>query len=766
MTRRRNSDARIRQVAGALIISIGLTGQVAGAGEQESTNDNDAVSRRASGLLDEIVVTARKRTESLQDVPLSVSAYSAEQLEVLKVRNLANLSVSMPNVALDDVGINKGTANFSIRGLGINSSIPSIDPTVGVFVDGVYLGVNFGVIFDLFDLESIEVLRGPQGILFGRNVTGGAVLINTKRPSNEVEGSFRTAVDGGDEGGGANYYLMGSVSGPLSDTVSAKMTVYHNDDEGWFTNSATGNDFGAFEQIMIRPSLLWEPNENFELYLKYEYADTDSDGPAAQNHPGGPLSDGTPGSVGTPQSFDRFTHNFAVDEEGFQKTESHLASAELNWDIGGGTLTNILAGRDFSLRSKVDIDGQDLAIFHGPTFLEAEQFSNELRYNVLLGEKLNLTTGVYYFKNDIQYHERRELLGLLTPSGAPTVTQDGGGNYEVETTGVFTAFDYDLYGPELVFTGGLRYTYEKKDVQIASLNRNTNSVCNVIENTCPFDFEDDNSWSSWSPKIGLIWKPQDDVQLYTHWSRGTRSGGYNLRNSASDEIGGPGPFDEETVDNFELGFKVDFERGRLNGAVFYNKIQDMQREVNFSDPTFGIVQVVRNTTNTKIPGFELEGTYAATPDFLLTGSLGYIDPEYTEVFFDLNQDGLLNQADKDLVPPRGAKLTYNIGFNWDVDLSSDWFMSMRANYAHRDRSFFTDDNRGTINEQDIVNAGIDFNSTDGRYTIGIYGKNLTNEVKHGGDSQLPAVLISEPLGGSFASLAKGRHYGVQLTYNF
>ena len=146
----------------------------------------------------------------------------------------------MPNVALDEVGTSRGIANFSMRGLGINSSIPSVDPTVGIFVDGVYLGTNTGAAFDTFNLESIEVLRGPQGILFGRNVTGGAILVNTRKPGDEFEARMRAALDGGGDGG-LNKYLMGSFEGPVSDSVSVGITAYYNDDDGWFENLLTGD---------------------------------------------------------------------------------------------------------------------------------------------------------------------------------------------------------------------------------------------------------------------------------------------------------------------------------------------------------------------------------------------------------------------------------------------------------------------------------------------------------------------------------------------
>jgi iron complex outermembrane receptor protein len=236
-------------------------------------------------LLEEVVVTARKREEQAQDVPIAVSAYSGAQLEALKIRDLRGLSVAMPNVAMDDIATTRGVANFSIRGLGINSSIPGIDPTVGVFIDGVYQAQNSGVVVDMFDIASIEVLRGPQGTLFGRNVTGGAVLINTKRPGDEFELSMRAAVDGNSNGdGGLNYYVMGSVGGPLGDTFGARIGLYYNEDDGWFENLYTGRNHGQSSTTIIRPSFLWTPTDDFQIDLRWEHFETDGDGPASQSH--------------------------------------------------------------------------------------------------------------------------------------------------------------------------------------------------------------------------------------------------------------------------------------------------------------------------------------------------------------------------------------------------------------------------------------------------------------------------------------------------
>ena len=720
-------------------------------------------SRRRDGmvlLLEEIVVTARKREETVLDAPLSVSALGAGQIEARKLRGLTDLAVSMPNVALDEIGTARGVANFSMRGLGVNSSIPSIDPTVGIFVDGVYIGTNSGSAFDTFDLESIEVLRGPQGILFGRNVTGGAILVNTRKPGDEFEGRVRGALDGGGDGG-LNKYVMGSFGGPVSDAVSVGITAYYNDDDGWFENLRTGDDFGALEQVMIRPVVVLRPGDNLELVLRYQYSETEADGSASQSHTNGF------GLDGTPVNFDRDSHDFSIDGEGFHDSETHFISAEMNLDVGeNGTITNIFGYRDYESSFLSDIDAQPVSLFHGGGDLESEQVSNELRYHGVFAGRVNLTAGFYYFKNDIDYHERRNLLGLLTPTGAPALLQDGGGEYEVETIGVFAAVDYDL-NESLTLSAGLRYTSEDKEANIASLIRNINSPCNVLEGTCPFDFTDSEDWGSWSPKLGFTYHVSDTARIYAHWTRGFRSGGYNLRNTAIDVVNlGPGPFDEETVDNYEIGFKYSFDQGYLSGALFYNEIEDMQREVNLADPISGVVQVIKNTADAEILGIELDGAVNLAENLQAVASLGWLDADYKSVQFDLNSDGMINAADKDLDLPRAAEWTWSLGLMHHLQVGDLGHVSSRLRYSYRDESAFTDNNLGYILSQKILDAGLDFHMGNGHWVFSIYGKNLLNEVKHGGDTQLPPILGPIPLGGAYGPLAKGRVIGGEVTFTF
>ncbi len=725
----------------------------------------------SSVLLEKITVTARKREEPIQNVPLSVTHFSSEEIDALKVRNLESLAVKMPNVALDDIGTVGGIANFSIRGLGINSSIPSVDPTVGVFVDGVYFGANIGgALFDTLDIESIEVLRGPQGTLFGRNVTGGAILINTKKPGDTLEVSFRTSFEGGGES--LNSYYMGTVGGPLGETVSARITAYTNQDNGWFKNLHTGKAFGDLDVRMVRPVLVWEPTDDLSLVLRYQYDSIDGDGPAAQNHTNGF------GASNSAANFDRESHDFSINNEGKRENEAHFFAAQADWDVdfGNGTITNIFGWRDSETFSAVDLDASPLELISAQAWSNYRQWSNELRYTGRFFERLNATTGAYYFSNKINYHEHRSLLtdaiaasGLPFPPGTD-VSQFGGGNYDVETLGLFLSLDYDLTS-QLTLTAGTRYTRDKREGEIALIPTSSPLAplpsCNIVEGpACEFDFIDEETWHSWSPKLGVTYYISGEANIYGHWTRGFRSGGYNLRNLSPDYS--PGPYDEEKIDSFEAGFKVTKDRGRLYGAAFYNMIDDTQREINFPDPVLGIVQLIDNTADVETYGFELDGLFAIAENLFLIGSVGYVNPEYTKVKHDLNRDGTLDVKDLALELPRAAKWTYSVGLTHDTGATSWGQMTSRISYAYRDKSYFTDDNRGYILEQNILDAGIDIIPANGRFSIGLYGKNLLNEVKHGGDTQLPSTLgappLSAPLGGTFSPLAKGRIFGVQLTY--
>lgn len=722
-----------------------------------------------------IVVTGTKtqNAENVQDVPLAVTAFNAESLDALKVRDVQGLTYSAPNVSLDQIGTSRGTANFSIRGLGINSSIPSIDPTVGVFVDGVYLGFSGGVVFDLFDLESVEILRGPQGILFGRNTTGGAVLINTGNPTDYLTGKFRAAVDGPlvDGGrGGANYTVSGVISGPIvEDTLLFKLGAYYNKNEGYFTNLFDGSNHGKAETKILRGALEGRFGD-LTLTGKLDYFTSDGDGPSGQNR----------------GVFERDTFDLSIDERGNYDNEIWTGSLTAEVDIGPGTLTNIFGYRDYSATTLGDIDSLPIFGFHSSTETEQDQISNEIRYAIST-DNFDLTIGGFYFDQSIAYTETRDL-----PPLSP-LTFYGGGSQDHEVLGAFAASQYYLTSDFSVIAG-IRWSREEKYAGVTYVR--PRPECSVVGGTCPTSgtnpfiptenngFEDGRSWTNWSPKFGFQYE-FDDSQIYAHWTRGYRSGGYNFRitNATVFETvvvpatGGNFGFDEERVDNYEIGGKFQTSDGALtvNAAVYLTEIDDMQREVNQSSPTAGVSQFILNTADAEILGFEVEGRARVTDNLIFTANLGIIDDDYKSVAFDISSDGAIDDADTALRLPRVPEVTWGVGMLHELILPNGAIVS-RVNYQFRDEFAYTDNNLGWIQAADNLDANITWETPMDGLSVSIYGKNLLDQVQAGGDTQLPfggplsngvnRPFDAYPAGGTLSPLSKGRQIGAEMTFEF
>jgi len=735
---------------------------------------------RASTLdsINEILVTGTKTRdpENVQDIPIAVTAFNSDTLEAYKIRTISGLSFQAPTVSLDDVGTTRGTANFTIRGLGINSSIPSIDPTVGVFVDGVYLGINGGVVFDLFDLDSVEILRGPQGVLFGRNVTGGAVVINTGNPTEDFRGKFRAAVDGPalDGGrGGANYTASGVISGPIiEDVLLFKVGAYYNKDEGYFRNLFDNSNHGAAETKILRGALEARLG-GLTLLGKLDYFESDGDGPSAQNR----------------ALFDRNSFDFSIDEPGAYSNEIWTGSLTATMDIGPGTLTNVFGYRKYDSTTLGDIDATPLFLFHSETETAQEQFSNELRYAMKF-DNLDLTIGGFYFNQDLAYTETRALRRDLPPAFQPPVFF-GGGAQDHEVIGVFANAQYQLTDA-LSVIAGIRWNQETKDAGVTYIL--PRAPCSFVQGTCPtgtepFDpaterdgFTDRIRFRNVSPKVGLQYEFADS-QIYGHWSRGFRSGGYNFRitsvevfNRAFDQTGLLG-FDEEKVDNYEIGgkFQTADRSFTLNAAAYVTKVSNMQREVNLADPGAGIVQNILNTADATIMGFEAEARMRVSDSLAFTANIGIIDAEYDEVLFDISGDGFINDTDLALSLPRVPPITVGLGaiHEWDLGNSS---ILTRVNYQYRDRAAYTDDNLGWLNDLSNLEANITWNTPVEGLSLSLYGRNLLDQVQEGGDTQVPfggpnSTGVRRPFGpnptqGTFTPLMRGRNIGIEALFEF
>jgi len=744
-------------------------------------DNSDETEERGSALdtIGNIVVTGTKTqdAEDVQDVPLAVTAFNEGTLEAFKIRDVQGLSFQAPNVSLDQIGTSRGTANFSIRGLGINSSIPSIDPTVGVFVDGVYLGINGGVVFDIFDLESVEILRGPQGVLFGRNVTGGAVLINTTSPE-EFRGKFRAAVDGPIDGGrgGANYTASGVLSGPIiEDKLLFKVAGYYNNDRGYFENQFDGSNHGAAETYILRGALEARLGD-LTLTGKVDYFDSNGDGPSAQNR----------------GIFERDTFDFAIDNPGFYETEILTTSLTAEWDIGPGTLTNIFGYRDYSAATDADVDATTRFLFHSATETAQDQISNELRYAIST-DRFDLTVGGFYFDQSLAYTENRALRRDLPVALQPPLFF-GGGQQDHEVLGVFANGQFYVTD-SLSVIAGIRWSQETKDAAVTYVR--PRPECSVVDGTCPTTgvnpftgedngFEDRVRFRNVSPKLGLQYEFADS-QVYAHWTRGFRSGGYNFRVTNvplfefSVQQTGNLFFGEEQVDNFEVGGKFQTEDGAftLNVAGYVTKIQDMQREVNLADPGAAVVQNIVNTADATIMGVEAEARMRVSDTLLITANIGLIDDEYDEILFDISGDGngLITDADFNLRIPRVPAVTWGMGFIHELFVGDSEILT-RVNYQYRDEFAYTDDNTGFVQEMSNLEANITWVTPVDGLSLSVYGRNLLDQVQVGGDTQLPPgfggplsngvarPFDPAPANGTFSPLQRGRNIGVEAVFEF
>ncbi|HNP37222.1 MAG TPA: TonB-dependent receptor [Woeseiaceae bacterium] len=717
---------------------------------------------KSGAMLEEIVTVARKRSDAevAQDVPIALTAYGADQLAALFVKKLDDLSYQMPNVQLEAVGTFPGVQNFSIRGQGINSSIPSVDPTVGVFVDGVYLGTTYGVVVDTFDLESVEVLRGPQGLLFGRNVTGGAVILRNKLPTGEFGAKVRMGYDDDNESN-----IAAAIEAPLiEDILAAKVVMYMDNDPGYFTNNnqsaalpaphpfqpfyidaATRSKVGKFDTTIIRPSFLYTPSDTQRWTLIVEGGRSEGDGAVWTN-------------VTTQRAGleDEFTTT--ADEIGFTDITWSQAVLETNVDeIYGGTLTNILGWREVDAQSAADIDGTANPIFSAPGDTQQDQISDELRWSGNFTDNWSATLGLYWFEQDVYYREAR-YIWLPPPLGPPpfgvNLQRALGGDMTTRNFGVFWNNDFYL-NEAFTLSAGLRYTEERKSAQII-----TGTCTDNINFDCTFD-DLKGDWDNLTPKLGIQWNLNDDAQLFAFWSKGFRSGGFNFRNAKPNLIP-PGPTREEESDTYEIGFKSDLADGRmrLNISAFYNDITDMQRELNVGDPDVIVLQATLNAGDVTIKGVELDFVWAPINNLSLFASGGWQDGEYdsyTPLVLQLTAAYGTTIIGPEL--PRLAPVNYNVGFSWDLPMGSAGLLNFTGNYAYREGHPYNDSNTELFDDQTRTNAALNWYSPDDSWRVSLYGKNLGDEANWGNLTSIAGLYTAGPM-------QKGRTMGLEVAWQY
>lgn len=750
---------RVAAVNGTITASEALTQLLARTGlEADRVNDKTVVLRRAktkeaepaekeqdepstvnrpaqeySEKLDEIVVTARKKAagESAQDVPIAITALSGAQLELLHADNLTAVGRLIPNVLLTNNGNTPSTQNFQIRGMGLFSSVPSDEPTVGLFTDGMYLGVNLGASTDLFDLESVEVLRGPQGTLFGRNVTGGAVLLRSRLPTGDFAGRFRATLGTHDQ-----RDFAFAIENALSSKVAGKLAVLTQSRDGYWKNLAIpGNRVGGDKSAIIKPILTFKPSDSVEIDFIGEYGDQDAGALNTRL-----ISDHTgSGALPAPHPSENMSHNEVSDST----LKWKHGIVETNVDIGKGKLTSVTGYRTLKNSGGGDIDGSAAPIFRADFELNQDQVSEELRYAAPLRAALDYTVGVYYFHQDYVYSENRNLL-----NGAVLQAMQGAikhAAYAAFAQGTFA------FNEQWSATVGARYSGETKDAEVFSVGE-----CTFDFSSCIGGFSEKKSWSFPNGHADLAWKPSADLLLYASWGSSFRSGGFTVRNFSPTTP--PGPYDQEEVSAYEVGLKSDLAGGRirLNASVFNNKYKDLQRRVINAQ----LQNLVLNAADATIRGAEVEVTLLATDRWAIRASGGYLDAQYSSFDgLDVNGDGVPDpDLAKNLLIPNVPKWTRYIDVRHDLPLGTLGTLTFWASYGFVDKTFADDANRLPLNAYELVDGSITYAPTGSNFKVSAFGKNLTDKVytKFAVRSALFDYRYAEP----------PRTLGIEFSYEF
>jgi iron complex outermembrane receptor protein len=609
-----------------------------------------------TSALPEIVVTAQRREEQIQDVPLAVTALDAVAIERLNARDIRDLTATVPNLVLSEVSIGPSMSQVSLRGVNSQDPEKSFDPAVGVFVDGVYLGTSAFNLLDAFDLERIEVLRGPQGTLFGRNTTGGAINAFRTRPTGEFEGKARVIV-----GTAGRLDLQGLVNFPVAkDVLAGKLSFVSQKDDGIYANSAGGSK-GARDRWAATAALRFTPNEKFDATLIYDHANDESDltpysprnvsvfspipvqitqttfpTPATVRPGFGPdLFCLTPGG-----RCEEFVSS--ITDPHFQKSSLDALTLNASYELSDAfTLDAVLGWRQSEEEVYIDFDGTNLTVFNARREQEYEQRSAELRLTSNFDGPLNFVAGVFHFESEYTLKQAIKLdlrmIGATPALGLAYLNGSGDEDaHEASTSAIFVQGDYAIT-PTLTLTLGGRYTMDEKSVftEFKGPARPPTAPYSILEGVLPRPTTSSGGASvefeEFTPKVALNWKPSEDLLLYASYSRGFNAGGFSARAGTVFDV--TTPFQPEFINAYEAGFKSDLldRRVRLNTAVFFNDYQNKQEEViQPGPPPTATSTTVRNASNARIFGVEIEATALITDQFQVDAAFGYMDSKYEE----------------------------------------------------------------------------------------------------------------------------------------
>jgi len=701
-------ETQIEEVDGVktnIILFVSLLTVLMGAGSTQTFAAEEPYDE-TSGVLEEVIVTARKIQENLQEVPVAINTINAETVREMNLRLLQDVLDWTPGAMHYEYS--KTEQTYTIRGVGSPAEGASGDSSVLLMEDGEVISRDFMRSAKMYDVERIEVLRGPQGTTYGRNAVGGVIHTINKRPHHELESSAILMV------GDYDFYSFdGVLNSGLTETTSGRLSMHYDQRDGYTTNLADGNDIDYQENIGVRAQVLFTPSESLEILAKATY-EKDDDGPPPRKTYDPTIPYDSPFTQYTEESTDPWTVNNSLDPQPGLDRKVWSLGLDVNWELHGMNLISLTHYRHGDSSEAVDTYGSpDRLVFSYP-INKAKVFSQELRLeHVSPDSNYRWVTGLYFLKEDTYRNENRELLtevgGAPFPYGTLWYDYEWGNN---ESLGLFGEVEYDFTDRTSVALG-LRYTHDKKDFDIEHWADGPLAPLVIDENPVIVNGLS-KSWNATTGRISLKHNFTEASMVYGSVSTGYKAGGYGTQPPTYEAA--ETPYNEENVTNYEIGAKAEWlnHRLRTNIALFRMDHDDIQTQ-DFA-PSGAVVYGNAGKARTK--GIELEVQAAVTQHFTVLGSYANYKGEYRTV-------ELANQHFANM-----PKWTANLSGIYELPLSNDALLRVQVDYRGRSDIWHDkvdDPLFGIQPAVNILNAKISYLSANGHWEIGLWGRNLTNE---------------------------------------
>ena len=685
---------------------------------------------------DDIVVTARRTNETLQRVPLSISAFSGDTLDKIGATDATSLQGLVPNLNIVQGRGSADSANIYIRGLGQPDALQTFDPAVGTYVDDVYISRIRGVLFNLFDLDHVEVLRGPQGTLYGKNTIGGAIRYITVKPSQTPIADVSVAA-----GNIGAYEVKATLMGPVTNTLALGASIYAAGHGDYVHDSITSRGYNNEDNLAGRFQLAWTPTSNFRTDVSFDYTHEDPHMTVGQETAAvyrinvlppvgsglGPITFLYPGSSNWNYS--------APISSGLPNREplnhAGISSVE-TWNIDSAfTLKSVTAYRRLNYDDSIDIDATPFELGDVIVGVTQRQFSQEFQLNYEHGP-WKVVAGAFYMREHINSTQEAFGSDLYTFFGQPYPATRY--VHDDLLTNSYAAYANAVFAitERLHLSGGLRFTDESKTYSV-------NTYVNVDTPATDYGFQNaHHTWTKLSPSASLDYQALDNVLVYARFAEGFQSGGYNGR---AESAGQQTPYAPETVLTYEVGAKTSWLEHKVtaNLALFYNDYRDFQASVTQAvpDPVQPnpplIVQTVLNAGKLRTDGAELELAYHPITPLRLEANVGYLDAHYV-TFTDLSFPGGSRAFQ---TPAFSPKYTARVGGAYEFPLNGLGSLTLGGGVSYRSRMSLAVDDTTTTgapyaglyqNGYALYDARLVWESANRKYTLGVYGENLGGEI--------------------------------------